>query len=112
MQFFIKRQYDCTAQLLNLNNPEDLGVDQYVADYTDLGPIKCYIGVDPTYGRLTLEVPELIQAENPLIYNPQNKDGVPLGKQSSAWQLGSAIPVINAYGQVGAFKYTIQEGKK
>lgn len=111
MRFHIDKQYDCTAYLMDWLNPNDIGLDQYEYVFDEIGDIKCWFGVAPASGRLTLEVPAMLNAKTPVIMNPVNKHGVPLGKANYVWMLSPPIPQINAYGQVHSFRYNLVEQK-
>lgn len=112
MRISIHKKYNHTAELWNWENPIDLGMDQYEAEFRVVGPINCFFGVDPATGRLTVYVPVLLPVKTPMINAPKNQHGIALGPQDLLWRCGPPIPSMNAYGQISSYRYNLIEGDK
>lgn len=116
MQYKFPRRFNSIATILNHDNANLAGqnLDQYVPQYTNRGEVDCLITVDPIGGRLTMHLEEPLAAniDVPYVSNVIGANGVSYVPSGILYKVGVAIPILDAFGQLTHFKYSLIAGRR
>lgn len=105
MQFKVPMSFTSTADVYRHDNPNQVGLDNYVPSYSFVKTISVFVAVDPVTGKMNIQTPEPIDVALANVRNVRDSQGRLMTQADSLYRLNLATPILDAYGRLVQYKY-------